>query len=265
MDKPNFKEIWKWGIIAILSLVIGVAVSDLMQLSIGLRYFSIFVFGVVFFLSLGFVQLAWVVFYKIKNNRKSKEKPEKPRIPVIAIRAMPEISDDGTIEKLQIINQSDEKLLNCIISIYGFHKETPSGISGRDIKSNQISWSKSERKTANNKVDLIKNIPVKADIFKATPDKRIFLIGEGDNNTPITEGGSYKVELQLDGDNLDSHVFYIRFECYLSNRIEITKVSNFSLPDSRLSTVEIPHKLKIDVDAFNKKLNAFLRRMKIKN
>jgi hypothetical protein len=61
MLKPKFQEIWKWGIIATLTFILGVAMNDIEKLQIGLKYFWILSLAISFFLSLAIVEVIWIL------------------------------------------------------------------------------------------------------------------------------------------------------------------------------------------------------------
>jgi len=61
MSKPKFQEIWKWGIIATLTFILGVAMNDIEKLQIGLKYFWILSLAISFFISLAIVETVWIL------------------------------------------------------------------------------------------------------------------------------------------------------------------------------------------------------------
>lgn len=61
MGKTKFSEIWKWGIITILTGVIGFAMQDLGLLGTPQKYYYLLYIGLAFFLSLAIVQLTLAI------------------------------------------------------------------------------------------------------------------------------------------------------------------------------------------------------------
>lgn len=166
--------------------------------------------------------------YREKNKRiEELEQVISKPISIFTSHDTQEKNGDYILKRIKVINQSYETLFECMADIYSFYKETGGESLPIQVVTNQISWSEKGRKKSGNKVNLKHGVEEILDIFKIDSYKNIFLIGEDDNNTPIEETGTYKIDIILysGDDSFPSHLFNIKFYCYAKDRIEIKEVT----------------------------------------
>ena len=110
-----------------------------------------------------FVSANIKVFNKQKSTIDDLESIINKPVFIDVDRGQDEVKENQIIKQIKLVNKSPEKLLSCSLTINKFYELTYDGKIRNIIpRSIYISWATTGKRTVNNEVDLLNEIPEQA-------------------------------------------------------------------------------------------------------